>query len=192
MCDENFETEYQKLIDRYIAEAPSEVNKTNMDSGHAFLDLVLQRERLRYGVTKPGQDRDRIDAQTIAALQNPNKLGPEHSIAEAALRRLVPDPEVAVGYVEAKVEAHKLRQSQIAEKERPRAWDGITLELEHIVGEETSKTPAKIVGRKLEEDPNIELVEDIYRHRDGSTLRVVNLPSRLLETRNRRRKRRRK
>jgi hypothetical protein len=188
MRDGNFEAGFQKLIDRYLAEAPSDVNKTNMDSGHAFLDLVLQRERLRYGVTQPGQDRDRIDAQTIATLEKQTKLGPEYSFTESAFRRLSTDPEAAAGYVEVKVEAHKLRQSQIAEKERPRAWDSITRLLEGIVERETSKTPAKVVGRRLEEDPNIELVEDVYRHRDGSTLRVVNLPSRLLETRNRRRK----
>lgn len=188
MRDGNFEDEFQKLIDRYLAEAPAEVNKTNMDSGRAFLKLVLQIEQLQHGVTEYGRDRDRVDAQTIAALQNSFKLGPEDSVAEGAFRRLATDPEAAAEYVEAKVEAHKLRQSQIAEKERPRAWDGITLELEHIVGEETSKTPAKIVGRKLEEDPNIEFVDGEYRHIDGSSVKESNLRSRLRNTRRRHQK----
>ena len=54
---------------------------------------------------------------------------------------------------------------------------------------ETSKLPAKVVGRMLEEDPDIELIGDEYQHKDGSTLKVANLPSRLWDARKRRSKR---
>ena len=189
MGKSTFEPELQRLIDRYLAGAPPEGEESDKDSGEALLTLILEEGRLRRGVTEPGEDRDRVDAKTIAALQNPSKLGPEHSIAEAAFRRLVPNPEAAAGYVDAKVEAHKLRQSQIAEKERPRAQDSITRKIDKIVSEETSKLPAKVVGRMLEEDPDIELIGDEYQHKDGSTLKVANLPSRLWDARKRRSKR---
>jgi hypothetical protein len=185
MGKSTFEADRQRLIDRYRAAAPPEEKKSDKDSGEAFLTLCLESERLRRGVTEPGEDRDRVDAETIAALQNPNKLGPEHSIAEAAFRRLVTDPEAAAGYVDAKVEAHKLRQSQIAEKERPRARDSITRKIDKIVSEETSKLAAKVVGRMLLEDPDIKLIGDEYRHIDGSILKEANLPSRLGDARER-------
>ena len=189
MDEGTFEADRQRLIDCYLAGAPPEGEESDKDSGEALLTLILEEGRLRHGVTEPGEDRDRVDAETIAALQNSSKLGPEHSIAEAAFRRLVPDPEAAAGYVDAYVEAHKLRQSQIAEKEHPRAQDSITRKIDKIVSEETSKLPAKVVGRMLEEDPDIELIGDEYQHKDGSTLNVANLPSRLWDARKRRSKR---
>ena len=185
MGKSTFEADRQGLIDRYHAGAPREGEKSDKDSGEALLTLFLESERLRRGATEPGEDRDRVDAETIAALQNSSKLGPEHSIAEAAFRRLVPNPEAAAGYVDAKVEAHKLRQSQIAEKERPRARDSITRKIDKIVSEETSKLAAKVVGRMLLEDPDIKFIGDEYRHIDGSILKEANLPSRLGDARER-------
>jgi len=189
MGKSTFEADRQGLIDRYHAGAPREGEKSDKDSGEALLTLIVEEGRLRRGVTQPGEGRDRVDAETIAALQNPSELGPEHSIAEAAFRRLATDPESGAEYVDAYVEAHKLRQSQIAEKERPRAQDSITRKIDKIVSEETSKLPAKVVGRMLEEDPDIELIGDEYQHKDGSTLKVANLPSRLWDARKRRSKR---
>ena len=177
--------DFKGLVYRYLAGAPPEGEESNKDSGEVLLTLIVEEGRLWRGVTEPGEDRDRVDAETIAALQNPNKLGPEHSIAEAAFRRLVPDPEAAAGYVDAYVEAHKLRQSQIAEKERPRARDSITRKIDKIVSEETSKLAAKVVGRMLLEDPDIKLIGDEYRHIDGSILKEANLPSRLGDARER-------
>ena len=112
MGKSTFEADRQGLIDRYLAGAPREGEKSDKDSGEAVLTLILETERLRHGVTQPGEDRDRRDAETIAALQNSLKLGPEHSIAEAAFRRLVPAPEAAAGYVDAYVDSAEDRGSR--------------------------------------------------------------------------------
>jgi hypothetical protein len=188
MDEGDFEADRQRLINCYLAEALPEDEESNKDSGEAFRTLILENERLRHCVTEPGEDRDRVDAQTIAALQNSYKLGPENSVVEAAFRRLATDPEAAAGYVEAHDKARRSKQSQIAQKERPGAWDSITRKIEKIVSEETSKLPAKKVGRILEADADIELIGDEYRHKDGSTLKVANLPSRLRDARSRKRK----
>ena len=185
MDEGTFEADRQRLIDCYLAGAPPEGEESDKDSGEALLTLILEEGRLRHGVTEPGEDRERVDSETIAALQNPSTLGPEHSIAEAAFRRLVPDPEAAAGYVDAYVEAHKLRQSQIAQKERPRGRDSITRKIEGIMSKETSKLPAKVVGLKLKEDADIEFIGDEYRHKDGSTLQAKNLDSRVWDAWNR-------
>ena len=160
MGKSTFEADRQGLIDRYLAGAPREGEKSDKDSGEAVLTLILETERLRHGVTQPGEDRDRRDAETIAALQNSLKLGPEHSIAEAAFRRLVPNPEAAAGYVDAYDTERRSKQSQIAQKERPRGRDSITRKIEGIMSKETSKLAAKVVGRMLLEDPDIKLIGD--------------------------------
>ena len=185
MDETTFEADRKRLIDRYLAEAPPDGEECNKDSGEAIFTLILEAERLRHCVTEPGEERDRVDAQTIAVLQNSYKLGPEDSVAEAVFRRLPKNAEAAAEYADVYVKIQISKQSQLAQKERPRARDSITRKIEDIVGKETCKLPAKVVGRMLEVDADIELIEDEYRHKDGSTLRVVNLPSRLLDTRER-------
>ena len=189
MGKSTFEADRQRLIDCYLAGAPPEGEESNKDSGEAIRNLILKTERLRHCVTEPGGDRDRVDAQTIATLKNPDPLGHKHSIGEAAFRRLATDPESGAEYVDAYDTERRSKQSQIAEKERPRAQDSITRKIDKIVSKETSKLPAKVVGRMLEEDPDIEPIGDEYQHKDGSTLKVANLPSRLWDARKRRSKR---
>ena len=176
---------FKGLVYRYLAGAPPEGEESNKDSGEALLTLIVEEGRLRRGVTEPGEDRDRVDAKTIAALQNPSKLGPEHSIAEAAFRRLVPNPEAAAGYVDAYDTERRSKQSRRARRERPRGRDSITRKIDKIVSKETSKLPAKVVGLKLAEDADIEFIGDEYRHKDGSTLQSRNLDSRVWDAWNR-------
>lgn len=179
MDEGTFEADRQRLIDCYLAGAPPEGEEFNKDSGEAIRTLILEMERLRHCVTKHGGDRGRVDAQTIAALQNSFKLGPEDSVAEGAFRRLANDPEAAAEYVDAYDTERRSKQSRRAQRERPGARDIFTQKIEDILSKVPSKPPAKVVGLKLAEDADIEFLEDEYRHKDGSTLQARNLDSRV-------------
>ena len=195
MTKRDFKAEIKELHDRVISDSPPNGQKTNLDSGEGILLHILERERLRNGVTKPGADRDEVDAQTICLLKNPDKLGPEHSVAEATLRRLIRNPECAADYVEAKKDAHSLKQSLAAQKAREGARDPITRRIDEILEGETSNLPAKDVGRLLtlpidgEGQGSIVFDGDEYKHVDGATLKVGTLASRVSDARKRKNKR---
>ena len=156
--------------------------------------MVLERERLRHGVTEPGPQRDGVDAQTISLLKNPDKLGPEYSVAEASFRRLIRNPEWAADYVEAKKVAHSLKQSLAAKKPRKGAQDPITRRIDQILEGDTERLSAKEIGRLLtlsidgEGQGSIVFDGDEYKHVDGATLKVGTLASRVSDARKRKNK----
>ncbi len=195
MTERDFKAIIDELGNRLISESPPDGHETNLDSGELLRLYALERERLRHGITEPGPERDEVDAQTISLLKNPDKLGPEHSVAEAAFRRLTRNPECAADYVEAKKDAHSLKQSLAAQKERPRARDPITRRIDKILESETRKLSAKEVGRLLtrpidgEGQGSIEFDGDEYKHVDGATLKVGTLGSRVSDARKRKIKR---
>src|SRR6056297_570271 len=69
------------------------------EAGPLILQFILEEQRLRRGVVDPSPDRDAVDQETIAALASPDKLGPEHSLAEVVFRRLVVDAIDAAQYL---------------------------------------------------------------------------------------------
>jgi len=184
MAERDFKDAYDELCDSFINTHND--GETNLEVGESFLAFILQRERLRRGVTDLGADRDRLDDQTLDDLKNPDQLGPEHIREEVVLRRLVNNPESALRYLEDAIEAEKKAQSQRAKNPRPRAKDGITRSIEDILEHETTKLSSKEVGRELEQCLEIKLIDDEYRNlHDGSTLKVANLASRVWERRKR-------
>ena len=193
MTNGDFEAEIKELHDRVISDSPTDDHKTNLDSGETSMLFALERERLRQGITEPGPERDEVDAQTISLLKNSDKLGPEHSVAEAAFRRLTTNPEAAAEYVDAKRDAHSLKQSLAAQKERPKARDPITQRIEKILEGETRKLSTKEIGRLLTlsidggGQGGIVFDGDEYKHVDGWTLKAVNLASRVSDARKRKR-----
>jgi hypothetical protein len=155
------------------------------EAGALLLQFILERERLRRGVVDPGPIRDAVDQETMAALASPDRLGPEHSLREVVLRRLVIDPTAAARYLEGAIQDRSDTQSRRASNPRPGSRDSITRLIEEIL-EENPSLPAKQVGRLLEHHPDIQLMGDEYRHiRDASTLRVGNLDSRVSDARRR-------
>jgi|MEHZ01.5.fsa_nt_MEHZ011487300.1_7 hypothetical protein len=195
MIERDFKAEVEELHDRVISDSPTDDHKTNLDSGESFMLLALERERLRHGITEPGPERDEVDAQTISLLKNSDKLGPEHSVAEAAFRRLARNPESAADYVDAMVEARRLKQSLAAKKPRKGAQDPITRRIDKILEGETRRLSAKEVGRLLtlsidgEGQGSIVFDGDEYKHVYGSTLKAGNLASRVSDARGRKIKR---
>jgi hypothetical protein len=180
MIERDFKAEVEELHVRFILDSPPDGQKTDLDSGEGILLHFLKIGRLRNGVTKPGADRDQVDAQTIALLKNSDKLGPEHSIAEAAFRRLARNPESAAKYVDDARKAFREEQSRRAKKLRPKARDSITRLIEDIIKDAPTKLSAKAVGRTLERRRReIKLNDDEYHHQDGTKLKISLLDSRV-------------
>lgn len=174
--------EQERLIREYEAKPEIEDNAVE---GPLFLEFVLELGRLHRGVTAPGPARDAVDRQTMEALAGSDILGPEHSLREGAFRRLVSNPSAALDYLESAVKQRNKAQSLRGQKPRPNRRDSITRLIEEIL-EEDRCLPAKEVGRRLAEHPDIQFVDDEYRHTgDASTLRVGNLASRVSDARGR-------
>jgi hypothetical protein len=160
--------------------------QTDQERGKLKRGFVLQRERVRAGVTAAGSERDEVDRKTLERLSDPTELGPEFSLHEGIFRRLASDPTSAVVYQRTAAEQRSKAQSDRASKSRPKRRDCIT----GIIDESVAVNPgikAKQVGKYLKLDCDITILEGEYRHNiDGSTLKETNLPSRVTDARKRR------
>lgn len=159
--------------------------QTDDERGRVILNFILERERLRHGLTDPGPRRDALDRETLAKLNGPADLGPEHSISEVVFRRLCENPASAAAYLESAMQQRSKAQSKRARQQRPGSRGAITRVIEDIL-EDDPDMCAKDVGFALEQSAEISLIEDEYRHSfDGSTLKVSNLASRVSDARKR-------
>lgn len=159
--------------------------QSDHERGRIIRDFILERERVRHGLTEPGPRRDALDRATLAKLSNPADLGPEHSISEGVFRRLEKTPASAAVYLETAMQQLSEAQSRRAKQQRPRSRGAITRLIEELL-EDDIKISAKKVGLELERSPEITLVDDEYRHAsDASTLKVSNLASRVSDARSR-------
>lgn len=159
--------------------------QTDDERGQIIRDFILERERFRHGLTEPGLLRDALDRATLAKLNRPSQLGPEHSIREGVFWRLYADPGSAAVYLDAAIRQRSAAQSKRARQPRLANRDAITRLIEEIL-EGDPKMSAKEVGLALEESADICLLGDEYRHTsDASTLKVSNLASRVSDARKR-------
>ncbi|MFD1195709.1 hypothetical protein ACFQ3C_13625 [Seohaeicola saemankumensis] len=159
--------------------------ESDAERGAILLEFVLERERFRSGITAPGEERDGLDRKTLEKLCHPETLGPKFSRDEAVFRRLASDPASAATYLMQAIRERNEQQSARARKPRPRRRDSITRLIENIVMH-NPKISAKDLGRKLETDCDITLLDAEYRHNiDASVLKVSNLPSRVSDARKR-------
>jgi len=182
MVKKTFEDAQAQLTEAW----ETKLSRANGDQtrGEMILHFVLESERLRHEITEPGRGRDLVDAKTIAKLNNPGQLGPEHSMCEAVFRRAVENPASAFRYLKDADQAKRKAQSERASRPRPRSIDSITREIDKIIKDVTNLT-AKKIGKKLEGHPDINIVGNEYRHSDGSTLKVAILPSRVSDAKKR-------
>ena len=109
---------YQEMVEREYEGEPLESKAT------AYLNYVLQRERIRRGATDAGQRQDAVDYETLVTLKNADSDDPQHAHAMLAFQRLGVDPIKAVEYVERLITSRQTEISQkmtaIASKQRPR------------------------------------------------------------------------
>lgn len=153
--------------------------------GKVLLKFVLERERLRNGISEPGPDRDRCDRETLKRLANPDALGPEHSMREAVFRRLARDPAEGVAYFDLAKAQTSAQQSARAKKPRLASRDSITRAIEEIL-EESPHMTASEIGRALKAYDGIIFVDGEYRHTfDASVMRESSLRSRVSDAKKR-------
>ena len=154
---------------------------TNCDASEAeaLKQLFLDLGRARANVTEGGEDCKSVDAESEERLRNPSYLGPEHVVTEIVLRRMALNPIDGYSYLDKTINAKNALQSEKASKPRKGSKDKITLEIEQILlGDPTLS--AKQVGRALEAHDKITFKNDEYSHADDqSTLKFINLPSRV-------------
>jgi hypothetical protein len=160
--------------------------QTDQERGKLKRGFVLQRERVRAGVTTAGSARDEVDRKTLERLSNPTELGPEFSLHEGIFRRLASDPTSAVVYQRTAAEQRSKAQSDRASKIRPGRRDCITGIIDELVAV-NPKISAKELGEKLRNDCDITILEGEYRHKiEGFTLKEKNLASRVSDAKKRR------
>ena len=160
---------------------------TNCDASEAeaLKQLFLDLGRARANVTEGGEDCKRVDAESEERLRNPSYLGPEHVVTETVLRRMAVDPTDGYLYLQKAINAKNALQSERASKPREGSKDKITLLIEQILLD-NPKQIAKQVGRALEAHDKITFKNDEYSHADDqSTLKFINLPSRVSDAKER-------
>ena len=146
---------YQEMVEREYEGEPLESKAT------AYLNCVLQRERIRRGATDAGQRQDAVDYETLVTLKNADLDDPQHAHAMLAFQRLGVDPIKAVEYVERLITSRQTEISQkmtaIASKQRPRGC----------------KPFAKIIDELVRQNPSISrnsLLQRLKKHEELSVL----------------------
>lgn len=185
MQEEGFKKALRALEEAFVQEGRA--GETDEEKGRALLDFILKRERLRHRVAEDAPLCEAVDRATLRRLTDSVELGPEHSIAEAALRRLSRDPAGAVAYLTQHVDARSAAQSRRSKK-REDTRDELSRLIGRIV-QEDPRIPAKVVLKKLLElrGPDTVIVLDgEIRHVDSATtISERRFPGRVSEAKKR-------
>lgn len=176
------ERPFSELHDELEARYQPQFDKAQSEEQHGkiMLSFVLERERLRNGISKPGADWDHCDRETLKRLANPDALGPEHSMREAVYRRLARDPAEGARYWDAANQMKSDEQSARAKKPRPRRYDSITKYINELVKDDPDISE-RLVREAFERnaDFTVDGIEIRSYEDDVATLRLSNLGSRL-------------
>ena len=147
---------YQEMVEREYEGEPLESKAT------AYLNYVLQRERIRRDATDAGQRQDAVDYETLLAFRNADSDNPQHAHAMLTFQRLGVDPIKAVEYVERLITSRQTELSQkmtdIASKQRPRG----------------RKPFAKIIDEIVRQDPSISRNSVLQRFKKHEEFNVIN------------------
>ena len=147
---------YQEMVEREYEGEPLDSKAT------AYLNYVLQRERIRHGVTDAGQRQDAVDYETLVTLKNADSDDPQHAHAMLAFQRLSVDPIKAAEYVERLITSRQTELSQkmtdIASKQRPRG----------------RKPFAKIIDEIVRQDPSISRNSVLQRFKKHEEFNVID------------------
>ena len=147
---------YQEMVEREYEGEPLDSKAT------AYLNYVLQRERIRQGATDAGQRQDAVDYETLVTLKNADSDDPHHAHAMLAFQRLSVDPIKAAEYVERLITSRQTELSQkmtdIASKQRPRG----------------RKPFAKIIDEIVRQDPSISRNSVLQRFKKHEEFNVID------------------
>ncbi|MDC1335606.1 hypothetical protein N8307_11945 [Planktomarina temperata] len=129
--------------------------------GQALLEVILESERARRGVTNAGATQDAVDYETLEALKNADSDNPKLAHAMLTFRKLATNPTKAVEYVERLITSRQTEISQkmtdIASKQRPGG----------------RKPFAKIIDEIVKQNPNISchsLLQRLKKHEEISVI----------------------
>ena len=152
---------YQEMVEREYEGEPLDSKAT------AYLNYVLQRERIRQGATDAGQRQDAVDYETLVTLKNADSDDPQHAHAMLAFKRLSVDPIKAAEYVERLITSRQTELSQkmtdIASKQRPRGRKPFAKIIDEIVRQNPSISRNSLLQRlKKHEDLSIKNDEIVY------------------------------
>ena len=152
---------YQEMVEREYEGEPLDSKAT------AYLNYVLQRERIRQGATDAGQRQDTVDYETLVTLKNADSDDPQHAHAMLAFQRLSVDPIKAAEYVERLITSRQTELSQkmtdIASKQRPRGRKPFAKIIDEIVRKNPSISRNSLLQRlKKHEDLSIKNDEIVY------------------------------
>ena len=136
---------YQEMVEREYEGEPLESKAT------AYLNYVLQRERIRRDATDAGQRPDAVDYETLLAFRNADSDDPQHAHAMLAFQRLSVDPIKAAEYVERLITSRQTELSQkmtdIASKQRPRGRKPFSKIIDEIVRQDPSISRNSVLQR---------------------------------------------
>jgi hypothetical protein len=152
---------YQEMVEREYEGEPLESKAT------AYLNYVLQRERIRRDATDAGQRQDAVDYETLLAFRNADSDNPQHAHAMLTFQRLGVDPIKAVEYVERLITSRQTEISQkmtdIASKQRPRGRKPFRKIIDEIVRQNPNISRNSLLQRlKTHEDLSIKNDEIVY------------------------------
>ena len=144
---------YQEMIEREYEDEPLESKAT------AYLNYVLQRERIRRDAMDAGQRRDAVDYETLQTLKYADSDDPQHAHAMLTFQKLAVNPIKAFKYLELSITDKQIEISRnmsvIASNERPKG----------------RKPFAKIIDAIVKTKPNISrnsLFQELKKHEDLS------------------------
>ena len=152
---------YQEMVEREYEGEPLESKAT------AYLNYVLQRERIRRGATSTSVRQDAIDYETLEALKNAQMDDSQFVESEAIFRRLGTDPATAGRYYEQlitqKAEQLSLKMSNIAKKPRPEARKICSEAITRFVSREPQITSKELLQR-FKDDEDFEVGDELITH----------------------------
>jgi hypothetical protein len=147
---------YQEMVEREYEGEPLDSKAT------AYLNYVLQRERIRQGATDAGQRQAAVDYETLVTLKHADSAAPHHAHAMLAFKRLSVAPIKAAEYVERLITSRQTELSQkmtdIASKQRPRG----------------RKPFAKIIDEIVRQDPSISRNSVLQRFKKHEEFNVID------------------
>ena len=161
---------YEEMVERQYEGEPLDSKAT------AYLNYVLQRERIRQGATDAGQRQDAVDYETLVTLKNADSDEPQHAHAMLAFQRLGVDPIKAVEYVDRLITSRQTEISRkmttIAANQRPRGRKPFAKIIDEIVKTDPSISRNSLLQRlKKHEEISIKNDEIICNHtRDVMTV----------------------
>ena len=157
--------------------------------GQAFLEFILERERIRRGVTEKGPRRDTIDYETLQTLKNAQLDEPKHMFSQVVLQRFARDPADAVAYFmrvihEKAVELSKQQQKR-AKKPRRGSLSPISKLIDEIVTDNPRIAANGLRHELKEHDGIIEINDELRDTVNTDSIKIKALKDRLYRAKKR-------